>query len=93
MLRTVTVLEVDLEVEFTATPYRPATRWEPAEGGTVEVEDVFLNGTCVTKLLSDWTMQQIQDQLEAVDHASEEAACAAEARADAKRDEELLAQM
>lgn len=32
-------VEHDVEVEYTAAPYRPATNWEPAEGG-VEVHRV-----------------------------------------------------
>lgn len=87
MLRTVTVLDVDLEVEFTATPYRPAVMYlsngdpgYPAEGGEIEVTDVFLDDVSVVKLLSDWTMQQIQTKLEEIDFESE----AAEMEADYK---------
>lgn len=80
MIRTVTVLEVDLDVEFDATPYRPAVMYlsngdpgYPAEGGEVEVTDVFLDGVSVVRLLSQWTMDQIQTKLEEIDFEREAA--------------------
>lgn len=96
MNRTVEILGVDLEVEFDHTPYRPAVMYlrngdpgYPAEGGEIEVTDVFLNGTSVMELLSDWTMQQIQDQLEEIDFDQERADRAGEDEAERRRDEEL----
>lgn len=80
MNRTVEILGVDLEVEFDHTPYRPAVMYlsngdpgYPAEGGEVEVTDVFLDGTLITPLLSDWTMKQIQTKLEEIDFEREAA--------------------
>lgn len=95
MLRTVTVLDVDLDVEFTATPYRPAVMYlsngdpgYPAEGGEVEVVDVFLDGTLITPLLSDWTMKQIQTKLEEIDFESKAAEMEADYEYERRRDEE-----
>lgn len=96
MNRTVEILGVDLEVEFDHTPYRPAVMYlrngdpgYPAEGGDIDVTDVFLAGTSVIDLLSDWTLQQIQSQLEAVDFDRERAEEAVEFECERRRDEAL----
>ena len=63
MLKTITVYEVDFEVEFNATPYVAATFYDPAEGGEVEIEGVYLNGTEVTDMLAQHVMDKIEMQL------------------------------
>ncbi len=80
MNRTVEILGVDLEVEFDHTPYRPAVMYlrngdpgYPAEGGDIEVTDVFLDGVSVVQLLSQWTMDQIKAKLEEIDFEREAA--------------------
>jgi len=92
MERVITVCDVDLDVEYDATPYRHATWNDPAEGGEVEITGVCLEGNDVIQLLSDWTLKEIQTQLERIDHtaeAREERACAAESYAESRRDDEL----
>lgn len=33
--------DIELEIEYTATPYVPATYWQPAEGGEIEIVEVL----------------------------------------------------
>lgn len=64
MQKIVTINDVDLDVEYTGTEYRPATWHDPAEGGEVEVKAVLLDGKDVTEMLADWVMDRIQTTLE-----------------------------
>ena len=83
-MRTITVLDVDFEVEFNATPFEPCSWDSPASGGEVEVEGVYLDGNDVMGLLSQWALDQIQEQLEAIDHDGERREEAAIAKAEAR---------
>ena len=66
---TVEVLGVDLEIEFDGTPFIPARIYGhpddamPAEGGEATINAVYLDGTEVTELLSDWVLNKINEQL------------------------------
>ena len=66
---TVGVLGVDLEIEFDGTPFVPARIYGhpddamPAEGGEATINAVYLDGTEVTELLSDWVLNKINEQL------------------------------
>ena len=94
MERTIEVCEVDLTVTYDYSPYIAATRFDPQEGGEVEITGVTLDGTDVMQLLSDWTLEQIQDKLEQVDHASEaaeERACAQQEYWESRREDERMA--
>lgn len=63
MQRTITISDVELQVEYSATEYRPATFHEPAEGGEVEIEGVYLDGNEVGHMLADWVEARILEQL------------------------------
>lgn len=69
MRMTVEVLGALLEVEFDGTPFVPARIYGhpddamPAEGGEADILAVFLDGTDVTELLSDWVLNRINEQL------------------------------
>ena len=66
---TVEVLGVDLEIEYDGTPFVPARIYGPpedcypAEGGEATINAVYLDGTEVTELLSDWVLNKINEQL------------------------------
>ena len=94
MNRIVEVLGVDLDVEYDYSPYIAATWDDPAEGGEVEITGITLDGTDVLQLLSDWTLEQIQDKLESIDHegeAREERICAQQEYWASRREDERMA--
>lgn len=69
MIKTVTVSGVDFAVDFDGEPFVPAkvtgspdTSY-PCEGGEATINMVLLEGWDVTDLLSDWTNEQIRQQL------------------------------
>ena len=45
--------EVDVEVEYTCTPYVTATYYQPAEGGEIVLISVMLDGDDVINSLSE----------------------------------------
>ena len=53
--------DIVLDVEFTATPYIPATWDDPAEGGEIEVQDIYLEGLCVTQILAQWVLDKAEE--------------------------------
>ena len=69
MRMTVEILGCDLEIEFDGTPFVPARIYGhpddamPAEGGDATINAVYLDGTEVTELLSDWVLNKINEQL------------------------------
>lgn len=69
MRMTVEVLGVDLQVDFDGTPFVPARIYGhpddamPAEGGEADILAVYLDGTEVTELISDWVLNKINEQL------------------------------
>lgn len=92
MQKTVTINDVDMDVEYSGTEYRPATWNDPAEGGEVEIEAVLLDGKDVTELLADWVLDRIREKLEEElqDDLREAKACAGEDRAEALREERMM---
>lgn len=42
----------DVEIYYTISPFVPATYWQPAEGGEVEIESVVIDGADITDTLS-----------------------------------------
>lgn len=68
-MRTVDVLGVSLDVEYTGTPFIPAKTdgppedCYPAEGGEALVVAVLLEGIEIRELLNDWTINNITEQL------------------------------
>lgn len=53
--------DIVLDVEFTATPYIPATYDNPQEGGEVEVQAIYLEGLEVTDILSQWVLDKAEE--------------------------------
>ncbi len=80
--------DVEFEVEFSSTPYRPAKisgppeNCYPAEGGEVELESISIGGFEVTEVLSDAAYNKIKTMCE--EAASE---CEKDARDQALEDE------
>lgn len=55
--------EIELNVEFTATPFVSATYWQPAEGGEIEITAVFANGVALDPPLTDAEESVVLDYL------------------------------
>lgn len=98
MLKTITVAGLDFEVEFDGLPFVPAKCYGPpedcypAEGGEAEILGICLNGVEVSDVLSDWALNQIQEQLTeylCTDHEREAREAAAERRWEERRDAAL----
>ena len=62
---TVTIFDVDLVVSYSYTPYRPATHWEPEEGGDVEISGIHLDGKNVDGMLAEWVHDKIDAAIDA----------------------------
>ena len=92
MQKTVTINDVDMDVEYTGTEYHPATWDDPAYGGEVDIEAVLLDGKDVTELLADWVVDRIRQKLEEElqDDLSEAKACADEDRAERIHEERMM---
>ena len=56
---------ITFEVFYTGTEYRPATYFEPAEGGELEMEEIFIEGVEVSEVISDSVLEMIRSKLEA----------------------------
>jgi hypothetical protein len=84
--KTITINDVDLDVVYSATKFVPATFHDPAEGGEVEIEDVYLEGNELSGMLADWVMAEILDKLKDVlgDDERQAEEDAAEAKAEAR---------
>jgi hypothetical protein len=89
MMKTVTVLGVDLECDVDVTMPRAGAYYEPPEPLEVEINAIMLDGKDVIDLLSEWTLDKVQELLyESFSTYKEElAAEAAEMRREARRDE------
>ena len=61
---TVTIFDVDLTVAYDYTPYRPATHWEPEEGGDIEITGIHLDGHNVDGMLAGWVHDQIDQAID-----------------------------
>lgn len=55
--------ELEINVEFTATPMIPATWFDPAEGGEIEITAVFLDGVAISPPLTDAEESKVLDYL------------------------------
>ena len=81
---TIDLLGVIIEIEYSATQYRPATHWEPAEGSEIEVESYLVGGQNIGELISirteDLVLEKLREQLGESEQLAQEDA--AEARAE-----------
>lgn len=64
-IQQITVNDVVFDVEYNYSKYRPATYYYPPEEAEVEITAVLLDGSDVTELLSEWTINQIFEKIEA----------------------------
>lgn len=68
--KTFYISDVEFEVEFEASRYKPAKTYGPpencypAEGGEVEIETVTVGGFEIKDFLSESTMKQLQSMAE-----------------------------
>lgn len=51
--------EIEVNVEFDATPIISATWFDPAEGGEVEITAVFVDGVAIQPPLTDDEMEKL----------------------------------
>ena len=63
-LTTCTVNDVEFSVEYTNTKYIPATEFEPPEYPYIHILSIMLEGSEVTELLSEWTINKIIEQID-----------------------------
>jgi len=82
--------EIEVDVAYTVSRYYPATLEQPEEGGEIELLSVKLCG--VEMVLSDAEEAEIMRQCEerAGEDVAEEAAAAAEYRAEMRADDRLM---
>ncbi len=55
--------EIEINVEFDATPIVSATYWQPAEGGEIEILAVFAGGVALDPPLTDAEESKVLDYL------------------------------
>ena len=84
--------EIDVKVTYDVTPFRAATYWQPAEGGEVELISVKCAGAEFTLTDAEETALLAECEARAPQDIAEEAAEAAEWRAQSRRDALLMAQ-
>ena len=99
--KTFTICDIDFEVEFGGTPYRPAytsgapENCYPAEGGECEVISVCIEGWDVTEVLSEFTMKLIEkacdDYISSGELEQDAAAAEADYLYEMRRDEAMFA--
>lgn len=55
--------EIEIVVEYDATPFVPATYWQPAEGGEIEILGAFVEGGALDPPLTEEEEGAIIDYL------------------------------
>lgn len=90
--RTIKLFGISWEVEYSATKFHPATFDEPAYGG-VEIEAIRVEGNDMTDHLGEATGNAIQAYVKdnLAEWEAEEAAMAAEDKAERQAEERSLA--
>ncbi len=74
-IATVTINDVELSVSYTWTPFEPATRHSPAEGGDIEYHGIYINGDNVDCMLAEWVHDKIDAAVNAdIDQRKRDAA-------------------
>ena len=64
MQTTVIVCGVEFDVEFDYSKPVKATRYQPAEGGEVDLNEVFIGGQEVTDIIRDRVKYLIREKIE-----------------------------
>ena len=95
---TISIGGIGFDVTYTAAARRPATYFQPAEGGEIEIDTIEYNGMDFFDVLSDGAIATAQEKIRAIvgdaaDREAEERACAAEAREDERREARILERM
>lgn len=95
---TISIGGIGFDVTYTAATYRPATYFQPAEGGDIEIESIEYNGLDFSDVLSDIALIKVIEKVRAIvgdasEREAEERACAAEAREDERREARILERM
>ena len=90
------ILDVPLTCTYSLTGrHVPATRFDPAEEPWLEITSVKLGTTEIMHELAAGEIAILEDECwgDAVDYAAEERECAAEAKHDAMKEEQLMGDM
>lgn len=95
---TISIGGIGFDVTYTAATHRPATYFQPAEGGEIEIDTIEYNGMDFYGLLSESAVSTAKSKIRAIvgdaaDREAEERACALEAREDERREARLLERM
>lgn len=95
---TISIGGIGFDVTYTAAARRPATYFQPAEGGEIEIEAIEYNGLDFCDVLSDGAIATAREKIRAIvgdaaEREAEERACAAEAREDERREARILERM
>lgn len=61
---TITICDVDIAVSYDYTPYQPATHWNPAEGGDVEITAIHIGEDSIDGMLAEWVMDKISEGID-----------------------------
>lgn len=82
--------DLEINVEYTATPFVPATYLQPAEGGEIEITAVFFNGVALDPPLSEAEESKVVDYLyESMDDSDFDDGPDWDAEYDRRRDDRL----
>ena len=81
---------LDIDVEYTATPFVAATYWQPAEGGDVELVAVTHNGAPFALTDAEEDAAYAFCERHYVEHQGDDATDYAEYRYDQMRDEQMM---
>jgi hypothetical protein len=81
---------LDIDVEYTATPFVSATYWQPAEGGEVEIVAVTHGGAPFDLTDAEEDMVYTLCERHYVEHQGDDATDYAEYRYDQMRDEQMV---
>lgn len=91
--RTIDIFGIEIDVSYSSTPYRPATRSEPAEGGEVEIESLAIGGIDLPDgFVSQRVMDKVQKAVESnvIQWAAEERDSALADRAEQRHEDRLM---
>jgi len=56
----ITYCDIEMQIEYEATPYYPQTYEHPAEGGDFDINEVIVGGVNIISLISKDDMDKIQ---------------------------------
>lgn len=62
--RTIIVCGVSVTVDFDYTPYRAATFYDPADGGDVDVNEIYIGGEEISGIVTEKFCDAVREKLE-----------------------------